>query len=223
MLPATGGEMTPLTTDPTPDWNPRWSPDGNQIAFYAYRSGNRDIWVMPARGGPARQLTFGPAFDWFLSWSPVDGRDIAFRSQRGGEEAIWTVAAAGGEARRVTMGEDFDWSPDGRWLFLVRQGKLFRVPTDGGEPLPLSTGAHDPYNPRVSHDGRSVYYCVISGPPENHGLWKLSLAGRDDFSTDQAGASTRPPWLLFRRGRAVSVPHLGRGRRRHLGHGCRSH
>ena len=86
VLPATGGEMTQLTTDPTPDWSPRWSPDGNQIAFYAYRSGNRDIWVMPARGGPARQLTFDPAFDWFPSWSPVDGRDIAFQSQRGGED-----------------------------------------------------------------------------------------------------------------------------------------
>ena len=60
VLPATGGEMTPLTTDPTPDWNPRWSPDGSEIAFYAYRSGNRDIWVMPARGGPARQLTLAP-------------------------------------------------------------------------------------------------------------------------------------------------------------------
>ena len=30
VLPATGGEMTPLTTDPTPDWNPRWSPDGSR-------------------------------------------------------------------------------------------------------------------------------------------------------------------------------------------------
>ena len=87
VLPATGGEMTPLTTDPTPDWSPRWSPDGSQIAFYAYRSGNRDIWVMPARGGPARPLTNHPAIDWFPSWSPPDGREIAFDSQREGETA----------------------------------------------------------------------------------------------------------------------------------------
>ena len=60
VLPATGGEMTPLTTDPTPDWNPRWSPDGSQIAFYAYRSGNRDIWVMPARGGPGAATHIRP-------------------------------------------------------------------------------------------------------------------------------------------------------------------
>ena len=145
VLPATGGEMTPLTTDPTPDWNPRWSPDGSQIAFYAYRSGNRDIWVMPARGGPARQLTTHPAIDWFPSWSPVDGREIAFVSQRDGEAAIWIVAATGGEPRRVTTGSGgVGWSPDGQWLAFLRQGKLFRVPRDGGEPVPLSTGPHEP-------------------------------------------------------------------------------
>ena len=31
LLPAAGGEMTPLTTDPTPDWNPRWSPNGARL------------------------------------------------------------------------------------------------------------------------------------------------------------------------------------------------
>ena len=33
ILPSSGGPMTQLTTDPTPDWNPRWSPDGQQIVF----------------------------------------------------------------------------------------------------------------------------------------------------------------------------------------------
>jgi Tol biopolymer transport system component len=30
--------------------------------------------------------------------------------------------------------------------------------------------------PRVSRDGRSIYYSVISGPPEDHDLWSVSLA-----------------------------------------------
>jgi Tol biopolymer transport system component len=174
VLPASGGEMTQLTTDPTPDWSPRWSPNGREIAFYAYRSGNRDIWVMPARGGPARQLTFDPATDFFPSWSP-GGRDIAFGSERGGEGAIWTIAAAGGEPRRVTVGENGVWSPDGS-LILVRQDKLFRVPTDGGETVPLPTVGHQPAHIRVSPDGRFIYYSVISGPGEQHGLWRQSLA-----------------------------------------------
>jgi len=175
VLPATGGDMTPLTTDPTPDWNPRWSPDGREIAFYAYRTGNRDIWVMPSRGGPARQVTVHAANDSFPSWSPVDG-EIAYQSQREGETAVWIVAATGGEPRRVATGGSVDWSPDGQWLAFMRQGRLFRVQKDGGEPVPLSTGAHQPNIPRVSRDGRSIYYSVITGPPEHHGLWRLSLA-----------------------------------------------
>jgi len=175
VLPTTGGEMTPLTTDPTPDWNPRWSPGGREIAFYAYRTGNRDIWVMPSRGGPARQVTSHAANDSFPSWSPVDG-EIAYQSQREGETAVWIVAATGGEPRHVAMGGSVDWSPDGQWLAFIRLGRLFRVPKDGGEPVALSTGAHQPNLPRVSRDGRSIYYSVITGSPEHHGLWRLSLA-----------------------------------------------
>ena len=38
---------------------PRLSPDGKQIAFFSYRSGDRKIWVVPSDGGPAVQLTTG--------------------------------------------------------------------------------------------------------------------------------------------------------------------
>ncbi|MGE0359595.1 MAG: protein kinase [Vicinamibacterales bacterium] len=178
LLPAGGGEMTPLTTDPTPDWNPRWSPDGRQIAFYAYRSGNRDIWVMPAQGGPARQLTFDPAFDWYPSWSPDDGREINFVSQRDGGAAIWAVAVAGGEPHRIAAGgnQAAEWSPDGKWLAFVRQGKLFRLDSNGGAPVPLSTGSHVPSGIRLSRDGGAVFYSINGGPPEEQGLWRLSLA-----------------------------------------------
>jgi Tol biopolymer transport system component len=132
---------------------------------------------MPARGGPARQLTNHPAIDWFPSWSPVDGREILFGSQRDGEAAIWIVASTGGEPHRVTTGSGgFGWSPDGHWLTFVQRGKLFRVPKDGGDPVPLPTGHHELNTPLVSHDGRSIYYSVVSGPREDQDLWRLSLA-----------------------------------------------
>jgi Tol biopolymer transport system component len=88
------------------------------------------------------------------------------------------MAAAGGEPRRVASGSGNtpSWSPDGRWLAFLTQGRLFRVQAEGGEPVPLSTGAHQPFTPRVSPDGRSIYYSVVSGPREQHDLWKLSLA-----------------------------------------------
>jgi eukaryotic-like serine/threonine-protein kinase len=87
-----GGEMTRLTTDPSPDWAPRWSPDESEIAFYSSRSGDREIWVMPAAGGIPRRLTFSPGLDAGSNWSP-DGRTIAFRSERTGNSEIWTIGA----------------------------------------------------------------------------------------------------------------------------------
>jgi Tol biopolymer transport system component len=172
LLPAAGGEMTPLTADPTPDWNPRWSPDGREIAFYAYRSGNRDIWVMPSRGGPARQLTSHPAQDMMPAWSR-DGHEIAFQSRRDGQNAIWIVRATGGEPRRVTRASAIvDWSPDGTWLVVLRGDQIYRVAREGGEPTLIGPG----YTPRFSADGQSLYYSVVTGSPENQALWKLSMA-----------------------------------------------
>jgi Tol biopolymer transport system component len=178
VLPTTGGEMTPLTTDPTPDWNPRWSPDGKQIAFYAYRSGNRDIWAMPAGGGPARQLTFHPAFDTQLAWVPGQAPRISFISRRGGASEVWVVSAEGGEPHRLTAssGSSVGWAPDGAWFIVAREGRLFRVAADGRDEAEFSTGGREPRTPRVSPDGRHVYFSVIDGPPADQGIWRLTLA-----------------------------------------------
>jgi Tol biopolymer transport system component len=175
VLPSGGGEMTPLTTDPTPDWNPRWSPDGSEVLFYAYRSGNRDVWVMPSRGGPARQLTSSrPGFDWYPSWSPPDGREIAFQVAGAELSEIWIMSATGEEPRFLTQGTSPNWSPDGQWLVVNRQGSLFRVAKNGGEPLHIPT-AHAINSPQFSRDGQSIYYSVVTGPREDHDLWRLSL------------------------------------------------
>ena len=176
LLPPTGGEMTPLTTDATPDWSPRWSPDGSEIAFYAYRSGNRDIWVMPSRGGPAQQITSHPAQDMRPSWSP-DGHEIAFSSQRT-RNGRWIVSAKGGDARFVTEagGDTGDWSPDGQALVIERQGSLYRVDKVSGEQMLIARTGDQPYSLRFSPDGQSLYYNVITGPRDKHDFWKLSLA-----------------------------------------------
>jgi Tol biopolymer transport system component len=180
VLPAAGGEMTPLTTDPTPDWNPRWSPDGSEIVFYAFRSGNRDIWVMPSRGGPARQLTSHPSQDVRPTWSP-DGREIAFTSQRTEGNGRWVMNAQGGAARFITeAGADSGaWSADGHALVVERRGNLYRVAKDGGEQKLLARIGEQAYSLRFSADGQSLYYCVITGPRDKHGFWKLSLASGD--------------------------------------------
>ena len=67
----------------------------------------------------------------------------------------------------------------------------------------------------------SIYYSVIGGPPEHHDLWRLSLAdGAISRLTKLEGQRGRLGYYFAADARYLYL-HLVRGRRRHLGHGCR--
>ena len=96
-----------MGTAPTP-WNcsrgqtrlsgtPRWSPDGQRIAFNSNTEGNLDIYVIRASGGKAVRLTTDSADEEAPSWSR-DGNWVYFISNRTGRDEVWKVSAEGGEA-----------------------------------------------------------------------------------------------------------------------------
>jgi eukaryotic-like serine/threonine-protein kinase len=177
---AVGGEMRQLTTDPAPDWAPRWSPDEREIAFYSSRSGDREIWVMPAPGGPGRRLTQAAGLDATPSWAP-DGRMIAFRSERTGNSEIWAVASDGREERQLTEEPTSDYgpafSPDGFWLAFSsnRDGALglWRMPAKGGIPERVSRSST--VSPIWSPSGARLYFGTAQAPAQ---FWALSLNDR---------------------------------------------
>ena len=80
---------------------PRWSPDGEQIAFDSSPDGHWDIFVVGANGGKPRRLTNQPSFESVPCWSR-DGKWIYFCSDRGGTYQIWKMPPQGGEAMQVT-------------------------------------------------------------------------------------------------------------------------
>src|SRR6516164_10135371 len=51
-----GSGLERLTDNQARDTYPRFSPDGNSIAFSSSRAGNYDVYVIPAGGGKPRQL-----------------------------------------------------------------------------------------------------------------------------------------------------------------------
>jgi dipeptidyl aminopeptidase/acylaminoacyl peptidase len=61
------------------DTSPRWSPDGNTLAFVSARSGKPQIYLIALKGGEARAITSLPNGAYNPVWSP-DGNRLAFNS-----------------------------------------------------------------------------------------------------------------------------------------------
>jgi tricorn protease len=123
-----GGPATRLTAHPGQEVFPRFSPDGEWIAFTGQYDGDEQVYVMPAGGGEPRQLTWYPAqgplpprwgYDNLVyGWTP-DGDAVMFRSLRdaggGSEGRLYTVTATGGLPVALPMPNSGagDFSPDG--------------------------------------------------------------------------------------------------------------
>jgi tricorn protease len=81
LAPRQGGQARRLTSHPGEELFPKFSPDGQWIAFTGEYDGNADVFIIPAEGGEPRRLTYHPSNDGVLGWTP-DSKKILFRSTR---------------------------------------------------------------------------------------------------------------------------------------------
>jgi Tol biopolymer transport system component len=81
------------------DIHPRWSPDGQRIAFASDRTGRFEIWVVARDGIEARQLTYGEGAKSWPDWS-LDGAEIMYARSVRGRRTLWIVDVATGETRQ---------------------------------------------------------------------------------------------------------------------------
>ena len=73
-----GTSRRQLLRDEFRNRGPRWSPDGNKIAFYSDRTGSYEIWIMDSDGSGLEQVTDSPGRSTRSPvWSP-DGRSLAY-------------------------------------------------------------------------------------------------------------------------------------------------
>ena len=175
-----GGLAQRLTSHEGMELYPKFSPDGQWIAFSAEYSGTRQVWVMPAWGGTPRQLTFytdvGPmpprgGTDYrVLDWTP-DGKHVLVR------------------ANRTPYGE--------------RDGVPMLVPFEGGMEKPL--GPPETGGGMLSADGNTYVYTPIDrefrtwkrhrgGRAQN--VWTFDLVNNTSRQlTDFIGTDHQPMWV----------------------------
>lgn len=123
-IASTGSEGLRRLTDG--DWDddlPRFSPDGQTVAFRSNRTAGRatsstaELWLVAADGGEPRLLVPALGAIRAHAWAP-DGRTIAYVGHRRGEAQgsntdIWVVDVETGEARNLTAHLD---RPLGQWV-----------------------------------------------------------------------------------------------------------
>ncbi len=124
--------------------NPRWSPDGAELAFLSDREERAQIYVMPTDGGEAEGLTSGKNAVVSFEWSPK-GDTIAFLAPEAKTEAeekkekdkddarvvekddkpvrLWVVEKKSKKVRQISVGNwqiaELKWAPLGDRLFVI--------------------------------------------------------------------------------------------------------
>ena len=109
-----------LTKNDVLDEYPRWSPDGNEIAFYSDRDGTRQVYVMDAGGGNVLKLTGKFPMNEDPTWSP-DGKRLCFwaKEVEGELENLYIIDRDGSGLKNITNTKRGtrrvpDWSLDGK-------------------------------------------------------------------------------------------------------------
>ncbi len=215
---ADGFTLTQLTGDPADDIQPRFSPDGNRIAFASNRTGNWDIWVVHRDGTGLTQLTSDNADEVAPTWSP-DGKQIAYTvsSGRSQQWEIWVLNVdQPGMRQFLAYGMFPAWAPDGSRIAYQRARQrgsgFFSVWTldlvNGEARYPTEVAQSDNaacVAPRWSPDGRMLVYAAVrdrersdttdrSTPPAAD-LWVVDLeTGLRMKLTDGAAADFNPVW-----------------------------
>ncbi len=141
-------DLRRLTTAPKKDSVPRWSPDGQTIAFLSNRDGKMQIYLLAMDGGEAAQLTESKSSIKSFAWSP-DGKRLAYLAEEPAteEEAkkeeekddarvvdksdkaarLWTINIAAKQTRQLTSGKwkisDLSWMPSGDKIIVTATDK----------------------------------------------------------------------------------------------------
>jgi Tol biopolymer transport system component len=162
---ADGTERRPLTDPPLEVALPRWSPDGERIAFMARRpDGPWRIHAMPSDGGSPLPLLDGQATESDPGWSP-DGRSLVFGGLPGDQPrarlSIRVLDLATGQTTELPGSEGKyspRWSPDGRHVAALAVGsnELHVLDLETGRWSEALTG--DVGFPTWSGDGTHLYF-----------------------------------------------------------------
>ncbi|HET7710216.1 MAG TPA: amidohydrolase family protein [Sphingomicrobium sp.] len=225
VMPISGGEARVIASGNAWDRQPRYSPDGGEIAFTSDRAGGDNIWIMGRDGSSPRAIS---AEKFRLlnqpEWTP-DGAFVVARKHFTGTRSLgagemWLYHRSGvSEGVQMTKARTKQkdsnepaFSPDGRYLYFsddATPGELFeynkdpngqiyviqRLDRQTNEVEPYVTGPGGSIRPTPSPDGKSLAF--IRRDRYKSTLYLLDIAsGRETPLTDSLDRDMQETWAV---------------------------
>lgn len=196
-----GGKVTQVTHHGSISIKPKFSPDGNKIAYLSYKDRYPWLYIYDRRTGTSTSLSKRPGLNHAPSWSP-DGERIALVLSKDANTEIYLKNADGTGERRLTNNSASDtsptFSPDGGQLAFVsdRAGRpqIYIMRIDGSGVRRLSFQGGSSYDPAWSPDGRHIAY-IVEKDGMGLELWVMNTDGTGARPlTTSMGSNESPSW-----------------------------
>ena len=206
-VPVKGGEAVRLTTSESYETAPKWSPDGQKIAFASDRHGNLDIFLMNANGGTPSRLTSNSASETPEGFSQ-DGKEIYYSAavQAPTSSAmfpsarmtqLYAVNIDGSRPRQVlgTPAQSLAFvGNDGSFIYQDVKGfenawrkhhtssvtrDIWKYDVSSGTHTNLTNRAGEDRNPTISPDGKTIYF-LSERDGDTFNVWKAPIESMTD-------------------------------------------
>lgn len=180
---ADGEGHRPITDPKSRVSHPRWSPNGDRVAYVAATEDGAEIFVRWMESGETARLTQLDHTPSGLSWGP-DGERLAF--------TMFVETKEQSFAKMPSPPKTADWAPkpevtqrthfrsDGKGYEDAGYRQVFTLPASGGTPRQITTAPYDHgKTPTWTPDGESL---IISA--NRHEDWRLNPLNSDIYEVD---------------------------------------
>lgn len=194
-----GFNLQQVTYDRTINLSPSWSPDGEDLIYTSYKSGNPDLWEVPLETGKPRKLANFKGLNTAARWNPK-GNLIALTLSVDQDPELYVVNSRGENPRRLTYSFGVDsspsWSPNGKQIAFTsdRTGapQIYVMNVDGSDVRRLSVGLPYCDSPAWSPRGDKIAFVVR----ESNGfqVYTMEITGENPTRLTDQGSNENPSW-----------------------------
>ena len=222
---ADGTDQKRLTSSPSNDVNPSWSPDGSHIVFASDRDGNWEIYTMLSDGSKVTRVTRGLGSCTSPSWAGEGTRIVFISTKDAPNGNVYTMNPDGSGTEQLTadslVKDSPLMTPDGRAVIVTVNLKgRYRIASYRLSDTTLSfltpsesNGVH----PALSPDGRILLFASDRGGSWD--IYTMDLQNRvtNRITRDPAG-NLLPAWspagdeILFTRRGSIYRHTLSNGK-----------